>query len=131
MSEEGFFPKNDVVTSLRLRAANGRSGRQPNFRDAITFFNATTVTVSSTDVPGIAIGGTGNIALKPERSTETEIGLDLGLIKHRVNFEYTHYSKKTNDLLIAVPLPPSLGLSTSQFQNLGEVTNKGNEFTLD
>lgn len=131
VSEENFFPKNDVLTSLRLRAANGRSGRQPNFRDAITFFNATTVTVTGSDVPGIAIGGTGNIALKPEKSTETELGFDMGLIKQRVNFEYTHYSKKTNDLLIAVPLAPSLGLSNSQFQNLGDVRNTGNEFTLD
>lgn len=131
VSEEGFFPKNDILTSLRLRAANGRSGRQPNFRDAITFFNATTVTVNSADVPGIAIGGTGNIALKPERSTETELGFDIGVIKHRVNLEYTHYNKKTNDLLIAVPLAPSLGLSNSQFQNLGNVRNSGNEFSLD
>jgi TonB-dependent starch-binding outer membrane protein SusC len=131
VSEESFFPKTDVVSSLRLRASNGRSGRQPNFRDAITYFNASTVTVNGADVPGIAIGGTGNATLKPERSTETELGFDMGLIRQRVNFEYTHYNKKTDDLLVAVPLAPSLGLSNSQFQNLGNVRNTGNEFSLD
>jgi TonB-linked SusC/RagA family outer membrane protein len=131
ISEESFFPKTDILSSLRLRAADGKSGRQPNFRDAITFFNASTVTVASTDVPGIAIGGTGNIALRPERSHETELGFDMGLLGQRVNFEYTHYKKNTDDLLIAVPLPPSLGLSNSQFQNLGSVRNVGNEFSLD
>lgn len=131
MSEESFFPKTDLVSSLRLRASNGRSGRQPNFRDAITFFNASTVTVSGADVPGIAIGGTGNVALRPERSKETELGFDLGLLGQRINFEYTHYNKKTDDLLVAVPLAPSLGLSNSQFQNLGTVSNIGDEFTLD
>jgi len=131
ISEESFFPKTDIIPSLRLRASNGRSGRQPNFRDAITFFNASTVTVNSTDVPGIAIGGTGNIALRPERSTETELGFDMGLLGQRVNFEYTHYNKKTNDLLVAVPLAPSLGLSNSQFQNLGTVRNVGNEISLE
>lgn len=131
VSDESFFPKNEILSSLRLRASNGRSGRQPNFRDAITFFNASTVTVAGTDVPGIAIGGTGNIALRPERSIETELGFDMGLIGQRLNFEYTHYNKKTDDLLIAVPLPPSLGLSNSQFQNLGNVRNTGNEFTLN
>jgi TonB-dependent starch-binding outer membrane protein SusC len=131
ISEESFFPKTDAVSSLRLRASNGRSGRQPNFRDAITYFNAATVTVNSADVPGIAIGGTGNATLKPERSTETELGFDMGLIRQRVNFEYTHYNKKTDDLLVAVPLAPSLGLSNSQFQNLGNVRNTGNEFSLD
>jgi TonB-linked SusC/RagA family outer membrane protein len=130
VSDESFFPKINVLSSLRLRAANGRSGRQPNFRDAITFFNASTVTVSGADAPGIAIGGTGNIALRPERSTETELGFDMGLIGQHVNFEYTHYNKKTDDLLIAVPLAPSLGLSASQFQNLGTVRNVGNEISL-
>jgi len=131
VSDESFFPKTDAVSSLRLRASNGRSGRQPNFRDAITFFNASTVTVSGADVPGIAIGGTGNASLKPERSTETELGFDMGLLRQRVNFEYTHYNKRTDDLLVAVPLAPSLGLSNSQFQNLGSVRNTGNEFSLD
>ncbi|MFN2603919.1 MAG: SusC/RagA family TonB-linked outer membrane protein [Gemmatimonadaceae bacterium] len=131
VSEESFFPKTDILSSLRLRASNGRSGRQPNFRDAITFFNAATVTVQGSDQPGIAIGGTGNVALRPERSTETEFGFDAGFLRQRVNFEVTHYNKKTSDLLIAVPLAPSLGLSTSQFQNLGTVRNRGNEFTLN
>jgi hypothetical protein len=131
VSEESFFPKTDIVSSLRLRAAKGKSGRQPNFRDAITFFNATTVTVNNSDVPGIAIGGTGNIGLRPERSTEGELGFDVGLLGQHINFEYTHYNKKTDDLLVAVPLAPSLGLSNSQFQNLGTVRNTGNEYSLE
>jgi len=131
VSEEPFFPKTNLLSSLRLRASNGRSGRQPNFRDAITFFNATTVNVAGADVPGIAIGGTGNIALRPEKSTETELGLDAGFFSQRVNLEYTHYKKTTDDLLIAVPLAPSLGLSNSQFQNLGNVRNSGNELSLN
>lgn len=130
VSDESFFPQTDIVSSLRLRAAHGKSGRQPNFRDAITFFNATTVTVSNADVPGIAIGGTGNVGLRPERSSEAELGFDLGLLARRINFEYTHYNKKTDDLLVAVPLAPSLGLSNSQFQNLGTVRNTGNEYTV-
>jgi TonB-dependent starch-binding outer membrane protein SusC len=131
VSDEGFFPKTNLLSSLRLRAANGRSGRQPNFRDAITFFNAATVTVNGADVPGIAIGGTGNVELRPERSTETELGFDAGFFAQRVSLEFTHYNKKTTDLLIAVPLAPSLGLSNTQFENLGNVLNKGNELTLN
>lgn len=130
VSDESFFPKINVLSSLRLRVANGRSGRQPNFRDAITFFNASTVTLAGADAPGIAIGGTGNLALRPERSTETELGFDMGLFGQHVNFEYTHYNKKTDDLLIAVPLAPTLGLSNSQFKNLGTVRNVGNEISL-
>jgi TonB-linked SusC/RagA family outer membrane protein len=130
VNEESFFPKTPLFSSLRLRAANGKSGQKPNFRDAITFFNAQTVTVAGVDVPGITIGGTGNPGLRPERSKETELGFDAGFLDERVGLEVTHYSKKTDDLLIAVPLPPSLGLTTTQFQNLGSVKNSGWEVAM-
>ena len=131
VNEESFFPKTNLFNSLRLRAANGRSGQKPNFRDAITFFNAQTVTVSGTDVAGIVVGGTGNPNLRPERSRETELGLDAGFFGERIGLEVTHYNKRTDDLLIAVPLPPSLGLTTTQFKNLGTVRNKGIEYSIN
>ena len=131
VNEEPFFPKTPMFSSLRLRAANGKSGQKPNFRDAITFFNAQTVTVGGVDVPGITVGGTGNPDLRPERSRETELGLDAGFFDERIGMEVTHYSKRTDDLLVAVPLPPSLGLTTTQFQNLGSVSNKGWEFVMN
>jgi TonB-linked SusC/RagA family outer membrane protein len=131
VNEEPFFPKIPGLNSLRLRAANGRSGQKPTFRDAITFFNSQTVTQAGTDVAGIVVGGTGNPDLKPERSRETEFGLDVGLLREHLGVEVTHYSKRTEDLLIAVPLPPSLGLTATQFKNLGTVTNKGWEMGLN
>jgi hypothetical protein len=131
VNEEPFFPKTNFFNSLRLRAANGRSGQKPNFRDAITFFNAQTVTVSGTDAAGIVVGGTGNPSLRPERSRETELGLDAGFFAERIGLEVTHYNKRTDDLLIAIPLPPSLGLTPTQFQNLGGVTNKGWEYLIN
>ncbi len=131
VNEEPFFPKTNFFNSLRLRAASGRSGQKPNFRDAITYFNAQTVTVSGTDVAGIVVGGTGNPSLRPERSRETELGFDAGFFGERIGLEVTHYNKRTDDLLIAIPLPPSLGLTTTQFKNLGTVSNKGMEYLIN
>jgi TonB-linked SusC/RagA family outer membrane protein len=131
VNEEDFFPKQPYFSSLRLRAANGKSGQKPNFRDAITFFNAQTVTVAGVDVPGITVGGTGNPNLRPEKSKETELGFDAGFFDERIGLEVTHYNKRTDDLLIAVPLPPSLGLTTTQFQNLGAASNIGWEYLLN
>src|SRR2546423_2311619 len=131
VNEEPFFPRTNFFNSLRLRAATGKSGQKPNFRDAITYYNSQTVTQSGTDVAGIVVGGTGNPNLRPERSRETELGFDAGFFGERIGFEYTHYNKKTDDLLIAVPLPPSLGLTTTQFKNLGTVRNSGNEYVLN
>src|SRR6185312_4977527 len=109
----------------------GRSGRQPNFRDAITFFNEQTVTVSGADVPGIIVGGTGNPNLRPERSSEVEFGFDAGFLAQHIGLEVTHYHKRTDDLLVAVPLAPSLGLTATQFQNLGAVLNTGWEYVAN
>jgi hypothetical protein len=131
VNEEGFFPANNILNSLRLRAAMGKSGQKPQFRDAITFFNAQTVTQGGTDVAGIVVGGTGNPDLKPEKSRETELGFDAGFFGERIGFELTHYDKTTDDLLVAVPLAPSLGLTTTQFKNLGTVTNKGWEYSVN
>jgi TonB-linked SusC/RagA family outer membrane protein len=131
VNEESFFPRNNFFNSLRLRAATGKSGQKPNFRDAITYYNSQTVAVGGTDVAGIVVGGTGNPNLRPERSRETELGFDAGFFGERIGFEFTHYKKKTDDLLIAVPLPPSLGLTTTQFKNLGTVKNSGNEYVLN
>ncbi len=130
VNEEPFFPKTNFFNSLRLRAASGKSGQKPNFRDAITFFNAQTVTVAGTDQAGIVVGGTGNPNLRPERSKETELGFDAGFFGERIGLEVTHYNKRTDDLLIAVPLPPSLGLTTTQFKNLGTVRNSGMEYLV-
>lgn len=130
VNEERFYPRQNFVPSLRLRAAYGQSGQRPNFRDAITYFNAQTVAVNNVDVPGIIVGGTGNIDLRPERSKEFELGFDAGLLGNRANLEVTQYRKHTNDLLIAVPLPGSLGLTATQFKNLGSSQNKGWEAQL-
>jgi hypothetical protein len=88
------------------------------------------VTIAGTDAAGITPGGTGNPDLRPEKSRETELGFDAGFLGERIGFEVTHYNKRTDDLLIAVPLPPSLGLTTTQFKNLGSVSNKGWELLV-
>lgn len=130
ISDEDFFPKTNFLSSLRLRTAYGESGKQPNFRDAITFFNTQTVTVAGSDQPGITVGGTGNLDLKPEVSREIEGGFEAAFLESRVGLELTYYQKTSQDLLIARPLPPSLGLTQTQFDNLGESQNKGWEVLL-
>jgi TonB-linked SusC/RagA family outer membrane protein len=134
ISEEPYFPKVPTLSSLRLRAAYGQSGRQPNFRDAITFFTSQSLTQGTADVPGILIGGVGTATLKPEKSAETEFGFDAGFFSNRVSLEVTHYDKTTRDILVAVPLPPSSGVpSTTQteFRNLGRANNRGWEASLN
>jgi TonB-linked SusC/RagA family outer membrane protein len=119
-----------AVSSLRVRAASGSAGQNPGYLAAEQFYSPVAVTINGTDVPAFTAGGAGNPNLKPEKSKETEVGLDLGLFNDRVNIEYTHYNKITRDALVNVNLAPSLGTSTNRFQNFGRVRNYGDEAVL-
>ena len=60
--------------------------------------------VSGTDTPGLVPNALGNPNLKPERSTEREIGFETRLFGSRVNFDYTYYNNLTKDALIDQPI---------------------------
>jgi TonB-linked SusC/RagA family outer membrane protein len=131
LSDESFFPRLPAVSSLRLRAAAGSAGQNPGYLAAQQFFNPVAVAVHGSDVPAFTVGGAGNPNLRPEKSTEAEGGLDLGLFTDRVNVEYTHYNKITRDELVNINLAPSLGSATNRFQNLARVRNDGDELVLN
>ena len=130
VSDESFFPKIDAISSLRLRSAFGAAGQNPGYLASELYFQPVAVTVGGVDFPGFTVGSAGNPDLRPEKSTEVEGGLDLGLFGDRVNLEYTHYNKITKDALVDVNLAPSLGSSPTRFQNLGQVRNYGDELLL-
>lgn len=131
ISDEHFFPHPSWLSSFRLRAAWGKSGRQPGPNDALQFFTPVAVAATGTDVPGVTIGSLGNVDLRPEKTREVEAGFDADLLDQgRVHFEFTYYDKDSRDALIARKLAPSLGVSDTRFQNLGEVSNKGVELLL-
>jgi TonB-dependent starch-binding outer membrane protein SusC len=131
-SEEGFWPQNQVLSSLRLRAAYGQSGRQPNFRDAITYLNPTAVRIDGTELPAVTFtqAGVGDPTLKPERTAEMEFGFDAGVWNDRLNVQLTYYDKTTHDLLVQRPLAVSIGGSDTRFENIGEMSNRGWEGQL-
>lgn len=72
----------------------------------------------------------GNPDLKWESTLMTNAGLDLNMFNNRINFTAEIYQKRTKDLLLNSQLPGSSGYSTS-FKNVGEVENRGLEFTLN
>jgi TonB-linked SusC/RagA family outer membrane protein len=131
VGEEEWFPQMDFVSSFRVRTAWGTSGLRPDFRDAITLFDPTTVATSGGDQPGITVNSTGNLELKPERSTEIEVGFDAALFDNRVGMDFTYFRKTSKDALIERRLPPSYGVAASRFENLGEIKNAGTELAIN
>ena len=128
-SEEPFFPRGTALSSLRLRAAWGVSGQRPNFRSADRFFRPVAVNVNGVEVPAITIGAAGNVGLRPERTSEGEVGLDAALLGARLTLGLTLYDKRTRDALLNRPLAPSLGVGAARVENVGRVSNRGLELT--
>jgi TonB-linked SusC/RagA family outer membrane protein len=131
VAEEAWFPQTNLLSTLRLRSAYGRSGLRPGQLDAFQFLSPVAVTTAGGSVPGFTFGGTGNVDLEPEKSTEVEVGFDAGFFSDRIGTELTYYNKKSEDALISRRLPPSVGVSSSRFENLGEVRNSGLELLVN
>ena len=131
LSEERWF-KLPWVSDFRVRAAYGETGRTPGAGAALTTFIAAPYAISATtSAAGAVPNNPGNTNLKAERGTEFEAGADWSMFRNRVNFELTGFYKVTKDLLLQVPLPPSLGYRSNPFRNIGEVMNRGVEFTVN
>ena len=111
------------ISSLRLRAAIGQSGLQPGAFDQFTTFGPR----PSTDGPGVEPDNLGNSDLKPEISTEWEIGADFGLFDDRISLDLTYWDRTVNDVLVPRQFPPSGGFVSEQLFNLGEMVASGFE----
>ena len=75
-------------------------------------------------------GNLGNRNLKPERTTEYELGFESNFYKKRINLDVSLYHKKTTDLLFSRPLAGSTGFS-SQTDNILDLQNRGIEVVLN
>lgn len=142
LSKERFFPGSRYISLFRLRGAYGQSGLRPDYGTAQTLYGNNAAVTGSNENSALTLGNTGNPTLRLERVTESEAGFDAS-IGDRVTLEYTYFARRSKDALIARPLPPSSGLTTGPsapnppgagvstvFQNLGGITNKGQEFGL-
>ncbi|HUG28277.1 MAG TPA: SusC/RagA family TonB-linked outer membrane protein, partial [Gemmatimonadales bacterium] len=130
VSEENFW-NFDAISSLRLRAAWGQSGRSPTPGASLTTLSPEPyVSGTASILSGAVPDSPGNQDLKAERGEEIELGFDAGLFDERLGLEVTYFNKNTKDLLLRRPLPPSLGFITNPFVNIGEVSNKGFEIAM-
>lgn len=111
------------VSSWRLRAAWGQSGRQPAALAKFTTFAA----AGGPSGAGLGPDNIGNPDLKPEVATELEFGTEVGLFADRLGLEATFWNRKVDDLLFNVQYPPSGGFTNAQLTNIGEMEASGIE----
>jgi len=116
-----FNMSSSLLSTLRLRAAVGRSGQQPGAFDQFTTYRAFT----SADGAALAPDNLGDLGLKPEVATEYEAGFEAGLLNDRLGIEFTYWDRTVTDALVRRAFPPSGGFYRTQLSNIGELTANG------
>lgn len=132
IKEENFLKNNKVISDLKIRTSWGKTGSTAvtpyqtlnTLNDVQTVFNEQLYIGFA---PGAILA---NPNLKWETTTQANVGVDLGLLKNRVQVTLDLYNKNTSDLLAVVPLAPSYGY-TSTIQNIGEIRNRGVELGVN
>jgi TonB-linked SusC/RagA family outer membrane protein len=145
ISKENFMKNILFVNTLKLRASYGITGNQAIgigqtlSTQAISNYiynSSTTIGIVSSSITSSNGQGTfsesqlGNSALNWESTTGTNLGIDFSVLKNRINGTVEVYKTTTNDLLLNRQLPTITGY-TSIIDNLGSVSNKGVELTLN
>ena len=133
MNEKFMEQTQDWLSNLKFRASWGKNGS-----DNIDNFLYTVENVMGNNVlfgnPAIKqIGSkastTANPSIKWEESEQTDFGLDFGFFNQALTFTVDYYIKKTNGMLMTMPIPSYVGES-KPVGNVGDMENKGVEFEL-
>ncbi|WP_346880948.1 TonB-dependent receptor [uncultured Algibacter sp.] len=141
ISEEDFISKEGALSNLKLRAGWGQVGS-----DAIGNYLFSPVVVRGFNYPfgnqpgvassGSATRGLSNPDLKWETVTQYSVGVDASFFNDNLNLVVEYYNKTQEDMLVGVPQSAVTGISNGrnqgdQVQNIGELTNKGFEFSAN
>lgn len=132
VSNENFLRKSKVINTLKLRGSWGQVGNQA-INPYQTFNNYGAVFYSdpnNSTVLGIAPLNIANKDLTWETTTQTNVGLDIGLWDNRLELNIDAYKKETTDLLINTPTPTSSGFQNF-LKNQGGLENKGIDFSIN
>ena len=140
-SEEQFI-KDHIphISNLKFRASYGKLGSTsniPQYTYQVSFGGA-----GGTNSMGLADGSrfkgyalTAQLAnqhIRWETVLQTDIGVDIGLLKNTLNFTVDWYSRQTQGMIYRVPVAQSAGFgNTSVFTNIGQMSNKGVELAVD
>lgn len=139
ITEEPFMKNQKVLSNLKLRVGYGVSGNALGFGaysavatyGARGFFNYTTQ--EGTVISYRTLGATknANSNLKWESTGMFNVGIDYAFLNGRINGSIEFYNKKTWDLIWNYPVSTSIYPFAEINANVGEITNRGVEFTIN
>ena len=135
MNEAFMKDTRNWLNNMKLRVSWGKNGNENigDFRYTVLtttggtsnyYFGRQAVMDYGSKANGLA-----NENLKWEESEQTNIGLDFGFWNNKLTFTIDYYIKKTNGMLMTMPIPSYVG-ETKPIGNVGDMENKGLEFEL-
>ena len=132
VSEEDFLKDNQTISSLKLRASFGLTGNSeiPAYSSLSLLSSNYAAVFNDARVGGTGINRLANADLRWEKTAQSDIGIELGLLKGRISLEADLYYRKTTDMLLDAPVPRTSGYGTIR-KNVGSMENKGVEFALN
>jgi len=132
MHEESFLQGVKFLDELKLRASYGSVGSQAiaNYLYLATYSaNSSGPVFDGQRATLFAPSRVANPDLKWESSVQSDIGIDFSLFEKRLFGSIEYYSRKTSDLLLNLPQPPSTGFGFKTV-NAGSMRNTGIDLML-
>jgi len=142
VSSEPFFPKNDLVNLLKLRASWGRVGNLGSIPWTYKSANLNSSTWNEGAIYGVESNSYWGVFWYPQKSVnqlltwetsqQFDAGLDIDLFKDRLSMSLDYYNKRTFNLIQEQTMgwPQTIGLDP-MYVNQGEIRNSGVEFVAN
>jgi len=134
------FAKNNILTFGKVRMAYGKTGNDAGvYRTNVTYTQAYTngyysgsgLTFPLSSVNSfISSASKGSSTLRPEMTSEFEVGANLQFFNGRIGIDAAYYNRLTTDQIFSLPVDPATGY-TSMVTNFGDIRNKGVELLLN
>ncbi|NOT75775.1 MAG: TonB-dependent receptor [Cyclobacteriaceae bacterium] len=131
ISQEEFWSSlRETVSDLKLRASWGKTGNNnANLYGYFPTMSSVTYNFNNVVAQGYEQRTVADPTLTWEATAQTDIGLDAEFLNGRFTLSVDYYNKRTDGILLTLPVPGALGLQPSS-QNAGIVDNKGWEFLI-
>ena len=130
VDREDFLKNADWLSNLKLRLSYGLQGNvDKNTSPYIVGTWGETSGLGSSSEPTISVTSPPNQKLRWEKTSNWNVGIDMGVLNNRITFSVDGYYRKSKDLIGVRSLPLENGFDFTSM-NWAELTNKGFEFTM-
>lgn len=141
VSKEEWFPENDVVNDLKLRAGYGMTGSQASvsnygylatYETSVYPFGNYSADPEMMNQYALIYRTLANPDIHWETVSQTNVGFDMTMAKNRLTLGFDWYLKNTSDMLVKASVPITSGFEDTSvtYANAGKVRNTGFELSL-